>query len=236
MGERSRYSKEAKIKACEDYIDGKGSFLAIAKSIGTRKEVVRRWYLQYMEHGEETFNSRTGNRSYSKEFKQSIVSMYLAGTYSIAQLGAKHEVPAAMIGKWINKHYNGIELRDYDPKGEIYTMKSRKTTYKERVEIVEWVIGNDMNYKEAASKYAVKYSLVYSWVQKYLKDGAGALEHKRRGPKPKPESRLGESSMSETEKLKYELERERELRKKAEFRLEVLKKKEEIEKKLRSRK
>jgi len=33
MSRKGKYSKEIKIKACEDYIAGKGSFESIAKSI-----------------------------------------------------------------------------------------------------------------------------------------------------------------------------------------------------------
>ncbi|QRN84796.1 transposase [Clostridia bacterium] len=234
MGRICKYSKEEKIKACQDYNSDKGSFSSIADSIGTDPSVVREWYLRYNEHGEEAFNHSPANQSYSKEFKQSIVNLYCSGEYSLADLGAKYKISTWTIRRWMKKHYNSVEQKDYLPKPEVYTMISKKTTFEERLVIVKWVIDNDMNYKEAASIYAVKYSLVYSWVQKYLKDGVSGLEHKKRGPKPK--SKLDESSMSETEKLKYELEREKALRKKAEFRLELLKKKEEIEKKLRSRK
>src|SRR3712207_6943800 len=36
------------------------------------------------------------------------------------------------------------------------TMKSRKTTHEERVEIVKWVINNNMNYKEAANLNGIR--------------------------------------------------------------------------------
>lgn len=62
-------------------------------------------------------------------------------------------------------------------------MKSRKTTLEERLEIVEWVIMNDMNYKEAASKFSITYALVYKWTKSYLKDGIESLKYKKRGPK-----------------------------------------------------
>ncbi|WP_162265495.1 helix-turn-helix domain-containing protein, partial [Abyssisolibacter fermentans] len=86
----------------------------------------------------------------------------------------------------------------------------------------------------AADKYQIKYALVYQWVQKYKKDSVKGLEHKKRGPKTK--SIVDENSLSEIEKLKLELEKERKLREHAELTVEILKKKEELEKKLRSRK
>jgi transposase len=113
-------------------------------------------------------------------------------------------------------------------------MKSRKTTIEERLEIVHWIMDNNMNYKEAADKYAVKYAIIYQWVQKYLKEGKEALEYKKRGPKGK--NVIAENKLSDIDLLKIELEREKALRKQAEFRLEVLKKKEEFEEKLRFQK
>ena len=42
--------------------------------------------------------------------------------------------------------------------------KGRKTSKEERVEIVEYCINNERNYKEAADKYKVSYNQVYTWV------------------------------------------------------------------------
>lgn len=113
-------------------------------------------------------------------------------------------------------------------------MKSRKTRFEERLEIVKWTIENDMNYKSAADKYAIKYALVYQWVKKYIKDGEDGLKYTKRGPKAK--GTIDENSLTEIEKLKFELEKEVALRKRAEFSLEVHKKKEEFARKLRTQK
>lgn len=101
-------------------------------------------------------------------------------------------------------------------------MKSRKTTHKERIEIVKWVINNNMNYKEAANLNGIKYALVYQWVQKYISNGPDALRLKKIWPHKKHS--IAEESLSEIEKLKLELERERQLRKRVELRLEIHKK------------
>ena len=128
-----------------------------------------------------------------------------------------------MVSNWVNRWYNGIEIKDYDPKVDVYTMKSRKTTFEERLEIVKWVTENDMSYKDAADKYSITYALVYKWTRTYINKGAEALKYQKRGPKPKSE--IDESNLTEVEKLKLELEKERALRKRREFELEVLKKK-----------
>jgi len=234
MGRKPKFSKEVKIKACRDYEEGKISIKNISKQIGANEETVRRWYLTYNEHGPSAFETSNKNSTYSQKFKLSVVEEYTLGKYSLADLSAKHNIATGIIRTWVNNWYNGIEIKDYAPKGDVYTMKSRKTTFEERLEIVKWVIDNNMSYKDAADKYGVAYALVYRWTRAYINKGPEALKHKKRGPKPKSE--IDESKLTEVEKLKLELEREKALRKRREFELEVLKKKEEFEKKLRYRK
>lgn len=67
MGRKSKYSKEVKIRACEDYMKCNESFGSIAKTIGTTKGVVRCWYLKYKKHGSSVFETSNKNRSYSKK-------------------------------------------------------------------------------------------------------------------------------------------------------------------------
>lgn len=234
MGRKEKFSKEEKIQACKDYEEGHISFEGISKKIGAHLETVRRWYLRYKEHGSSAFETSNKNNSYDKGFKLSVIEEYTSGKYSMADLSAKYNITLAVIGNWINKWYNGIENKDYDPKGDVYTMKSRKTTFEERLEIVKWVIENNMSYKNAADKYSITYALVYKWTRVYLDKGSEALKYEKRGPKPKSE--IDESNLTEIEKLKLELEKEKTLRKRREFELEVLKKKEEFEQQLRFQK
>ena len=234
MGRKPKHSKETKIKACKDYEKGIGSIGSIAKSIGATYSNVHHWYETYKEHGDNAFETSNRNSSYSKEFKLSVVNDYSTGKHSISNLAGKYNISPTVIGNWINKWYNGIEIKDYDPKGDVYTMKSRKTTFEERVEIVKWVIENNMSYKNAADKYAVTYALVYKWTKIYLDKGPEALKYQKRGPKSKSE--VDEESLTEVEKLKLELEKEKALRKRRELELDVLKKKEEFERNLHFRK
>lgn len=234
MGRKPKHSKEVKIKACLDYDRGKGSFSEIAKELGVVKSTVLKWYYLYQLQGSVAFDNSPRNRSYSKDFKLTVIDEYLSGQSSLIGLHAKYNISSGIISKWVQNYYNGIENKDYDPKGEVYTMKSRKTTFEERLEIVKWVIAHDMNYKAAADKHTIKYALIYQWVHKYLKDGDEGLKYKKRGPQAK--SKIDESTLSEVERLKLELEREKALRERAEFRLKLFKKKEEFAQKRRSRK
>lgn len=50
-------------------------------------------------------------------------------------------------------------------------INGRKTTYQERIEIVQYTIANELNYAQAIEKYDVSYQQVYSWVKKYQRHG-----------------------------------------------------------------
>ena len=76
MGRKPKFSKEVKIKACRDYEEGKISIKNISKTVGANEEPVRRWYLKYIELGPNVFETSSKIRSYSKEFKLSVIEEY----------------------------------------------------------------------------------------------------------------------------------------------------------------
>lgn len=75
--------------------------------------------------------------------------------------------------------------------------KGRKTTFEERVEIVQYCISHDCNYNKTAEKYLVSYQQARSYTLKYQEKGVEGLQD-RRG------RRKSESEMSELEKLRAE--------------------------------
>jgi len=230
MGRYPKFSKEIKIEFCEKVRDGKGSFRSIAKEIGCSKSTLCKWYYTYLQHGPSAFDISNHNKSYDKEFKLSVIESYLSGNHSAVDLSAKYNIAVSMVQVWIQKYNDGIEIKSYDPKGDVYTMKSRETTYEERIDIVKWVISNQMNYKEAAQRYDINYALVYKWTRSYLKDGEESLQYKKRGPKE--QNSVDKKDLNEVEQLRQALEKETTLRKRRELEIEVLKKKEEFEKKV----
>lgn len=57
--------------------------------------------------------------------------------------------------------------------------KGRDTTYEERIALVKECIESGYNYTEIAQKYQVGYQQIYTWVQKYKKNGEDALKDRR---------------------------------------------------------
>ncbi len=226
MGRKPKYSAEQKVLACEDYLSGKKSARQIARELGMGKHGcvrVREWVNMYKKHGSAIFDDKPHNNSYSKEFKEKVVKEYLSGHASLTDLLAKYGIPSTeTIRSWISMYNNHIEIKDYDPKPEVYMAEPRKTTYEERVEIVKYCLEHDRDIKTTASLYKCSYSQVRSWVLKYEADGEDGLVD-RRG-KRKTEDELTELEKAQRKIAQLEREKE-EFRKK----YELLKKAEQLE-------
>src|SRR3712207_9386044 len=68
---------------------------------------VRQWYLTYQIHGDKAFEIYTHNRTYTKEFKQSVINERILSETSLAALSAKYNISTSVIRRWIKKYYNG---------------------------------------------------------------------------------------------------------------------------------
>lgn len=104
--------------------------------------------------------------------------------------------------------------------------KGRKTTFDERVEIVQYCISHDYNYAETAEKYQISYQQARSYTVKYEADGVEALKDNRGKRKAMEEMNVLERLRAENKILRAEKER-------AEMEISFLKKLEEIERRRR---
>lgn len=226
MGRKSKFTPKQKIEACEKYLNGHGSLCSISKELGITHESFRRWLLKYKNNGKDCFEETNTNNSYSSEFKMIVIKEYLEGKGSSTDIAAKYNITYSMVISWVNKYNNGEEIKDYDPKSEVYSMKSRKTTLEERIEIVKYALDNNNDYKGAADKFLVPYANVYNWVRMYNEQGKEGLKfHRGRSKNFNTELTELEKKDLEIAKLKLELEKH----KRAE---EILKKNLEIRKQL----
>ncbi len=197
MGRKSKITYEDKLKASEDYIKGKGMASEIAEAIGVSKAELVTWANKYRTNGPESLMPKLKNSSYTKEFKVKAVEDYLSGGGSLWDICNKYQIPSHhTLRNWIAKYNELKELEDYIPKPEVYTKMAyrKKTTLKEREEIVKYCIEHNYDYKNTAAVYDVSYSQVYSWVKKYRENGSEGLSDKRG-------KRKTEEELSEVEKL-----------------------------------
>jgi transposase-like protein len=155
--------------------------------------------------------------------KEAAVRDYLSGIHSQVELCGKYGMKSTrQLRNWIAK-YNGHEKLKSSGTGGIPIMtQGRKTSFEERVEIVQYCIEHQNNYVETAQKYHVSYQQAYSWTTKFETQGVEALQDKRgkRNPLEK---------MSELEKLKAENKLLEAKNKRQQMEIDFLKKLEEME-------
>ena len=205
---KSQHTPEWKITIVKKYLSGEGSYDSIARAHGIDKRTLIDWVHRYQEHGASVFYPTVGNVHYSKEFKTMCVEAVLKGEGSVDDIVVKYNISTrSVLRSWIMKYNANMELKDYEPKREVYMAEARrKTTLEERKKIVEYCIAHGNDYKGAASQYDVSYSQVYSWVKKYRESGEEGLEDRRGHHKSDDEVNELERLRRENLRLKRQLE------------------------------
>ena len=178
---RRRHTPEWMQERVEEYLSGKASIKTIAREHEIGVTTLKDWVHKYREQGISSFLERGGNTHYSKEFKLECVEAVICGEGSVNDIVWKYNISdRSVLRSWIKQYNANMELKDYEPKREVYMAESRrKTTQEERKEIVEYCLSHDRDYKNTAAFYDVSYSQVYTWVKKYTAKGDAALADRR---------------------------------------------------------
>ena len=223
MSRKERFTPQEKEQACIDYIEGNRSRSEICSELHISTRTIQDWAAIYKKYGVAGFAKKNKNRSYSKQFKIEIIEKYIRGEASSIELGNQYDISSSLLRRWIQMYNANIELKDYNPKQEVYMAEARrKTTKEERKKIVEYCLNNNRDYKDTAAKFDVSYSQVYNWVRKYDTCGLECLTDKRGNHK-------SDNDVDELERLRREnLRLKRQLEEK-DMVVELLKKVKEFE-------
>ena len=205
---KAKYSTELKLEIVKEYEAGNGSYKSVAEKYGVGEKSAKDWVRKYREQGELGLSARHGNSAYSAEFKVKCVEAVLRGEGSVDDIVAKYNISDRMVLRgWLKRYNANKELKDYDPKREVYMASARrKTTREERKEITEYCIAHRKDYKGTAALYDVSYNQVYTWVKKYLAKGEEGLVDKRGHHKTDDEVDELERLRRENLRLKRQLE------------------------------
>ncbi len=207
MSRKLRFTPEEKEQAVLDYISGNKSRSQICQELDISSRTIQDWTGIYKKRGIKGFLRKTKNNSYPKEFKIQVVKEYLNGKGSSIDLGLKYDIHPSVLRNWARMYNSHIELKDYEPKQEVYMAEARrKTTLEERKEIVGYCINHNRDYKNTAAKFDVSYSQVYNWVKKYDANGEEGLADKRGHHKADGEVDELERLKRENIRLKRQLE------------------------------
>ena len=205
---KKKHPPEWMLARIEEYLSGEGSYETIARANEINEWTLRQWVKKYLEYGAEAFVVRTGNAYYSKEFKRRCVEAVICGEGNVDDIVARNNISSkSVLQSWIKLYNANVELKDYDPKREVYMAEAkRKTTPEERKEIVEYCISHGKDYKNTAALFDVSYSQVYTWVRKYATDGDAGLADRRGHHKTDKEVDELERLRRENLRLKRQLE------------------------------
>ena len=204
---KSKHTPEFRAKVSQEYLDGEGSFSFLASKYGIGCTTLKGWVNEYRIHGISAFCHQK-NRTYTKELKIKCVEAVINGEGSVNDIIAQYGISSrSLLRQWIKVYNANRELKDYDPKQEVYMAEARrKTTFEERKEIVDYCIKHNRNYKNTAAKYGVSYNQVYSWVKKYDANGEKGLTDRRGHRKTDDEVDELERLRRENLRLKRQLE------------------------------
>ena len=213
---------DEKIKTVKSILDGKETKRHAAARLGVAPISVQQWIAIYQSDGSDAFNQRN-NKRYPKELKEKAVLEYLNGEGSLLAICQKYGIRAkSKLQNWIKKYNGHEELKTSGTGGATIMTKGRKTTFDERVEIVQYCISHDCNYAETAEKFKVSYQQARSYTVKYKADGIEALKDRRGRTKSKEE-------MTELDRLRAENRILRAEKERAEMEAAFLKKLDAIE-------
>ena len=218
-----KYTYDEKAKILVEYQTGVHGFRELCRIYGIAQQSLKDWIRLYETFGMEGLKTVSSATNYSRETKQAAVQEYLAHKLPVKEILKKYQIRSeTQLRKWIKKYNGHEEMKASRTGGTTVMTKGRKTTFDERVEIVQYCIAHDHNYAETAGKYDVSYQQARNYTIKYEAGGVEALQDRRGRAKPQDE-------MSELERLRAENRLLRAEKERAKMEVSFLKKLDEIE-------
>lgn len=199
MAFKHKFSYEEKVRILSEYLNGIYGFREVCNRYNINQGSLKAWKRLYETFGWSGLKTGSKASHYSKEIKESAVQDYLCHTLTVPEILKKYQIRSeTQLKRWIKK-YNGHEnLKSSGTGGSIIMTKGRKTTFEERVEIVQYCIAHDHNYAETSEKYQISYQQARNYTVKYESGGVQALRDNR-GRRKTPDE------MNELEKLRAEV-------------------------------
>lgn len=223
MAFKHKYSYEEKEHILIEYLNGTHGFRELCRIYGMSQGALKDWIRLYNAFGWEGLVTSSKATHYSAEIKQAAAEDYLSKCLTGPEVLKKYKIRSeTQLKKWIMKYNGHEELKSSGTGGCTIMTKGRKTTFEERVEIVQYCITHNRNYAETSEKYGISYQQARNYTVKYESGGVEALKD-RRGKRKAPEE------MSELERLRAQVKLLQAEKKRAEMEVSFLKKLEKIE-------
>lgn len=118
---------------------------------------------------------------YNYQFKKKCVEMYQQGIWAKTPSGVKAKNFHALIRRWSRL------VAEHGMEGLKHTGRKRAWTPEDKLEVINLVL-HGTSTELLAARLRIDSGLLYSWIQKYRKEGYNGLVSKKKGHKPKDPS------------------------------------------------
>ena len=130
---KSPHTVEFRAKVSQEYLDG-SSYPFLSEKYNIGKTTLQQWVAKYRLYGIAAFFKVSGNSSYSSDFKKMCAEAVLSGQGSVDDIVARYNISSrAVLRGWIMRYNANRELKDYNPKREVYMAEARRKTTIEAV-------------------------------------------------------------------------------------------------------
>lgn len=197
----SEHTVTERIEVVEKVFHNRESIHSVTKRHHLNKITLKEWIHKYQNDGVDGLKESTSWKHYSDELKTQAVEYYLSNPAGLVATCAKFNISTSSdLRDWIKLYTSGKGFKSTS-KGRRKMNKGRKTTWKERIEIAQYTIANNLDYHKAEKEYNVSYQQVYQWLRKYQEGGPEALKD-RHG-----RSLESKETLTEEEKLRLEVKK-----------------------------
>ncbi|HEL0611056.1 TPA: transposase, partial [Streptococcus equi subsp. zooepidemicus] len=143
MSKRSPKSVEEKLELVQLYQEQGVSISTLVSSYGVASTTIKKWIRKYENSGIDGLKESRTWKQYSKELKEQAVQDYLNNLGSLETIIEKYHISSqSVLKRWINQYTSDKALQTTS-KGLSRMKQGRKTTFEERVEIVNFTIAHD---------------------------------------------------------------------------------------------
>ena len=187
MSKRSPKSVEEKLEIVHLLLNQEQSVSQLSKQYQVSERTIQSWKMKYEKFGVDGLRESRTWKNYSSELKEKAVLDYLDGKGSLREICLQYDISNDyVLRSWLKRYTSGEDLKTTS-KGYSRMKQGRKTTFEERLEIVNYTIAHEKDYQAAIETFGVSYQQVYSWVRKFEKNGSqGLVDRRGKGLDSKP--------------------------------------------------
>lgn len=176
---RSKYTAFEKLTLIEEFKRSGISKEAFSRGYDIDRTTFNHWLNRYERDGIDGLREARHNNHYPKALKLEAVVTYLSERYSLNEVALKFGLRSKkQLRDWVSK-YNKDKTVTASPSRRQVPVMSRKTTFEERISIVEYATKDKHSYTETAEHFGVSYQQARSWVLKAQHGGYEALVDNR---------------------------------------------------------